>query len=301
MKDSKFIIGTGTAIITPFNNDFSIDYQSLERNIERLIVNNVEYIVLLGSTGEASSLTYKEQDEVIQFASRIINSRVPLIVGCTNNSTTHAVERAKEISKFRIDGILSAAPYYNKPSQEGIYRHYKAIACATSLPLIIYNVPGRTVSNILPKTCLELAFDFKNIIAIKEASGNMGQVMEIIKNNTIDGFLVISGEDALNVPLISVGVAGTISVIANAFPRQVSQMINLALSGDLKAAAEIHYDLLDVTNLIFKEGNPAGVKSLLNYQKMCNNVLRLPLTPVSSETNKSLVNEYYKIFEKYER
>ncbi|MDR2084902.1 MAG: 4-hydroxy-tetrahydrodipicolinate synthase [Bacteroidales bacterium] len=301
MKNSKFLHGTGVAIITPFNDDLSIDYTSLEKNIENLIENNIGYIVLLGSTGEASSIYINEQDEMIKFSSQVINSRVPLIVGCTNNSTTHAVERVKEISKFDIDGILSAAPYYNKPSQEGIYEHYYAIAHATELPVILYNVPGRTASNITPETCIMLAEDVENIVAVKEASGNICQVMEIIsKKDHLDGFLVISGEDSLNVPLISIGAAGTISVIANAFPHQVSEMVRHALENDFQHASSIHYDLLNVTNYIFKEGNPAGIKALLSYQDMCNNVLRLPLMCVSQLLYELLANECDKISDKYE-
>ncbi|MDL2227623.1 4-hydroxy-tetrahydrodipicolinate synthase [Odoribacter sp. OttesenSCG-928-L07] len=300
MKNSKFLRGTGVAVVTPFNDDQSIDYVSFEKIIENLIENNVNYIVLLGSTGEATTLFLNEQNELIKFASQVINSRVPLIVGCTSNSTAYAVERVKEISKFKVDGILSAAPYYNKPSQEGIFEHFYAIAKATSLPIIIYNVPGRTSSNILPDTCLMLAESLENIVAIKEASGNINQVMEIIKNNHIKDFLVISGEDALNVPLMSIGAAGTISVIGNAFPHQVSEMIRHCSEDDIHQASTIHYDLLNITNYIFSEGNPAGIKALLSYMDMCNNVLRLPLMPVSQILNELLANECDKILEKYE-
>ena len=280
MDKKQTFKGAGAAIVSPFHNDLSIDYEALEKTIEHLIAGNIDFIVLLGSTGEASTIKKNDQEQMINFASAIINNRVPLIIGCSGNSTTDVIERVREISKLKIDGILSASPYYNKPSQEGIYRHFKAVAESTDLPLIIYNVPGRTVSNILPETCLRLANDIGNIVAIKEASGNMDQVMKIIKDKP-EGFTVLSGEDALNVPLMSVGVEGSISVVANAFPELFSKMIHHAANGNFTEAEKIHYQLLDFTFLMFKEGNPSGIKAAMNILGLCENVLRPPLLPVS--------------------
>ncbi len=272
--------GAGVAIITPFKNDFSIDFDSLEKIIEHLIQGNVDFIVVLGSTGETATINKKDQLDIVDFTSQTINHRVPLVVGCTSNCTADAVENVKMFSSKDIDGILSAAPYYNKPRQEGIYQHFKAIAEATELPIILYNVPGRTASNILPQTCLKLANDFENIVAIKEASGNFDQVMNIL-NNKPEDFVVLSGEDALNVPLMSVGVEGSISVVGNCMPSEYSKMIHSATNGDFSTAKKIHYSLLEFTGLIFDEGNPSGIKAALNAIGLCQNTLRAPLHPVS--------------------
>ncbi len=277
----KKFIGTGVAIVTPFNKDYSIDFNSLENLINNIIENDVNFIVLLGSTGETSCISIEEQDSLIDFTIKVVNKRVPIVVGCTFNNTAAGVKRAKQLSNFDIDAILSASPFYNKPSQEGIYNHFKLISESSKHNVILYNVPGRTCSNILPLTAVKLYNDCKNVVAIKEASGNINQVMELI-NIKDDDFIVLSGEDSLNVPLISVGVQGTISVVANAYPKLCSKMINKALKGDFCTASKIHYNLLKVTNLLFAEGNPAGIKALLSIQEKCNNILRLPLLSVSS-------------------
>ena len=282
--------GAGSAVISPFNLDFSIDYKSLEKILEHLIEGGIDFIVLLGSTGEASAIHKDDQHNMINFASGIINSRVPLVVGCSGNSTLDVVANVKELSSLRIDGILSASPYYNKPSQEGIYQHFKAIANSTDLPLIIYNIPGRTVSNIMPETCLRLANDINNIVAIKEASGNIDQAMKIIKDKPED-FVVLSGEDSLNISLMSIGAQGSVSVIANAFPDIFSHMIHYASEGQYNEAKDIHYQLLAFTYLMFKEGNPSGIKAALSILNLCKNVLRLPLLPVSDNLLNEINNE----------
>ncbi|MGI6718950.1 MAG: 4-hydroxy-tetrahydrodipicolinate synthase [Bacteroidales bacterium] len=286
----KKFIGTGVAIVTPFNNDYSIDYNSLKVLINNLIENNVDFLVLLGSTGETSCISLEEQNSLIEYTIEVVNKRIPIVVGCTFNNTTEGVKRAKQLSNFDIDAILSASPFYNKPSQDGIYNHFKLISQNSKHPIILYNVPGRTCSNILPHTAVKLYNDCENIVAIKEASGNINQVMDLI-NIKDDNFIVLSGEDALNVPLISVGVQGTISVVANTYPKLVSNMIKKALEGDFYDASKIHYNLLKVTNLLFAEGNPAGVKALLSVQNKCNNILRLPLLSVSSNLIEKLKEE----------
>ncbi|MDD4142030.1 MAG: 4-hydroxy-tetrahydrodipicolinate synthase [Bacteroidales bacterium] len=281
MKHTEFT-GAGAAIITPFkSSDCSIDYTAMEKIIEYLIDNEIDYLVVLGSTGEASSLSSEERKKVVEFVSAVTASRVPIVVGCTDNCTKNAVDRVKIISKLKVDAVLSAAPYYNKPSQEGIFRHYKAIAEASKPPVIMYNVPGRTVSNISADTCVRAAVEIPNIVAVKEASGNMDQVMDII-NNKPEEFIVLSGEDSINIPLMAVGVEGTISVLANAFPKKFSKMIHQALKGDFANASIRHYELLNMTHLLFKEGNPSGIKAVMSLLGFCENVLRLPLIPVGA-------------------
>ncbi len=279
MTQKKFT-GTGVAIITPFRKDRSIDFKSLEKLLEHIIINGVDYIVALGTTGESVTLSKDEKNAVVNYVIEVVNNRIPLVVGMGGNNTQEIVNSIKSNSFKNIDAILSVAPYYNKPSQEGIYEHFKSIAEACPVPVIIYNVPGRTSSNISAETTVRLARDVKGIIAVKEASGNLCQIMNIIRNKPRN-FLVISGDDIITLPMIAVGGAGVISVAANAFPKEVSDMVNYALKNDMAKANEIHYELMDLINALFEEGNPSGIKAVLDILKICPNNLRLPLLPVS--------------------
>lgn len=282
MEMKKMFEGAGVALITPFNNDYSVDYESLGNIINLLIEKDVDYLVLLGSTGEAATISRDEKVEIVKFAVNVVDKRVPLVVGCTSNSTDDAVENIKLFSKFDIDGILSASPYYNKPSQEGIYQHFKEISLSTILPTIIYNVPGRTGSNILPQTCIRLANDFENIVAIKEASGSIDQISAILATKP-DDFMVISGDDSLTVPIMAIGAVGAISVAGNCFPALYSNMVHYAQKGDFDVAKRIFFSMRNFIYLIFQEGNPSGIKAAMNYSGLCDNVLRKPLLPVSHE------------------
>lgn len=282
MEMKKMFEGAGVALITPFNNDYSVDYESLGNIINLLIEKDVDYLVLLGSTGEAATISRDEKVEIVKFAVNVVDKRVPLVVGCTSNSTDDAVENVKLFSKFDIDGILSASPYYNKPSQEGIYQHFKEISLSTILPIIIYNVPGRTGSNILSQTCVKLANDFENIVAIKEASGSIDQISAILATKP-DDFMVISGDDSLTVPIMAIGAVGAISVAGNCFPALYSNMVHYAQKGDFDVAKRIFFSMRNFIYLIFQEGNPSGIKAAMNYSGLCDNVLRKPLLPVSHE------------------
>ncbi|MGQ1909920.1 4-hydroxy-tetrahydrodipicolinate synthase [Marinifilum sp. RC60d5] len=280
MNNKKFA-GTGVAIITPFNTDKSVDYKSLEQLVNFQIDNGVDYLVVLGTTGEAATLTKFEKTKVIELVCKTNAKRVPIVIGFGGNNTSQIIEQINEFDKFsEIDAILSVAPYYNKPSQEGIFQHYKLIAEASPVPLMIYNVPGRTSVNINADTVIRIANKIENVIAIKEASGDMQQIMQIIKNKPKD-FMLISGDDALTFPMIQLGASGVISVIGNAFPKEFSQMVRNALSGNNKEALASHYQMYDIIQNIFTEGNPAGVKAILHQKSLIKNELRLPLTPVS--------------------
>jgi 4-hydroxy-tetrahydrodipicolinate synthase len=273
--------GTGVALITPFTESGAIDFDAMANIINYLIEGNVNYIVALGTTAESVTLSKSEKKEIAAFIQQTVNGRIPLVLGIGGNNTAEIIESFSDTDFKGYSAILSVSPYYNKPSQEGIYQHYAAIAKLAPLPIILYNVPGRTASNMNASTTLRLAHDFPNIIGIKEASGNMEQSMRIIQNKPTD-FLVISGDDALTLPFISIGMEGVISVAAHANPLQFSKMVDLALKGNITEAAKIHYSLLDMMCLIFEEGNPAGIKSLLSHKGLCKNVLRLPLCPVSN-------------------
>ena len=275
--------GTGVAIVTPFNQDKSVDYNALEKLIEHLIANGIDYLVVQGTTGESVTLTKEEKKETLDFVIKINNGRLPIVLGIGGNCTATVVEAFKSTNLTGVDAILSVSPYYNKPTQEGIYQHYKAVSAASSLPIILYNVPGRTSSNILPATTLRLAKDFKNIIAVKEASGSLEQCMEIINNKPSD-FLVISGDDAITLPLIASGGAGVISVIANAFPKGFSDMVRCALNYDLVEAQKLHYNYFEMIHYLFVEGNPAGVKAALKILGITGDTVRLPLVNVGEKT-----------------
>jgi len=294
MSNQHKFTGTGVAIITPFNSDLSIDFNSLEKQIEHLISNNINYLVVLGTTGESVTQSESEKNELVKFIKEKVNKRVPIVLGMGSNNTQALVEKIKKTDFTGIDAILSVAPYYNKPTQEGLYQHFKAVSEASPVSVILYNVPGRTSSNISATTTLRLAHDFKNVVAVKEASGDFSQVMYIVKDKP-DDFIVLSGEDALTLPLISAGVSGVISVVANALPKEFSEMVQLALNDNIKEAKKIHYKLLEFIDNLFVEGNPAGVKEALSIKGITENHLRLPLVPVSKETHQKLKSLLEKI------
>jgi 4-hydroxy-tetrahydrodipicolinate synthase len=268
--------GTGVAIVTPFTNKGEVDYSALTKLVEHLIKGKVEYMVVLGTTGETATLSKQEKKDVISHIIKTNKKRIPLVLGVGGNNTAEIVETLKKDDLSAFSAILSVSPYYNKPSQEGIYQHYKAISKASPLPIILYNVPGRTASNITWDTTIRLARDFKNIIAIKEASGNIEQCMKIIKHRP-NNFLVISGDDNLTLPLIACGADGVISVVANAYPKDFSDMVRAALKHDLKTAQKLHYKLMEITEQLFADGNPGGVKVVLAQKNITKTTVRLPL------------------------
>lgn len=275
--------GVGVALITPFKEDESIDFDALNRLIDYQIKNNIDYLVVLGTTAETPTLTESEKKQIVEFVINRVNGRIPIVLGVGGNNTKAIVEQLTQEEFEGIDAILSVVPYYNKPSQDGIYEHYKAIAIASKLPVILYNVPGRTGVNMTAETTLRLANEFSNIIAIKEASGNMTQMDDIIKRKP-DNFDVISGDDGVTFPLITLGAIGVISVISNAFPKEFSRMTRLALAGDYENALTIHHSFNELFDLLFIDGNPAGVKSMLHMMGYINNKLRLPLVPTRITT-----------------
>ncbi len=275
--------GMGVALITPFKTDKSVDYDALARLLEYQIKNGVDYLVVLGTTAETATLTAQEKKDLRGFIAERVNGRVPLVIGIGGNNTMSVIEEIKTTDLSRFSAILSVVPYYNKPSQEGIYQHYSAIASASPLPVILYNVPGRTGVNMTAETTLRLARDHENIIGVKEASGNISQMDEIIKNKKPD-FMVISGDDGITFPLLTLGAVGVISVIGNAFPREFSRMVRLALNGDFANALLIHHRFTELFSLLFVDGNPAGVKCLLHEMGYIENELRLPLVPTRITT-----------------
>ena len=272
--------GTGVAMVTPFNKDKTIDYKGLSNLIEYLIDGGVEFLVSMGTTGESAVLTYDEKQKIISFTKNQINGRVPFVVGIGGSSTSNVVTQIKSTDFSGIDAILSVSPAYNKPTQEGIYQHFKAISEACPINIILYNVPGRTSSNMSAKTTLSLANDFDNIIAIKEASGDMEQIMQILRDKP-DSFKVLSGDDSLTLPMIFMGADGVISVQAMAQPKEFSKMVRQGLLGNIEKARELHYPQLEVIDHLFAEGNPAGVKACLNIKGVCEEHVRLPLTCIS--------------------
>ena len=286
MLSEKFI-GTGVAVTTPFKNNKKIDHGALKKHIEFLINSGVNYLVILGTTGESVTLTEEEKTEVVRTFQETVNGRVPLVLGMGGNNTQAVVDKLQQTNLQQLDAILSVAPYYNKPSQAGLYQHFHTIATNSSVPVILYNVPGRTGVNIAPDTITKLARDSENIIAVKEASGSFTQAMHIIQNKPED-FQVISGEDGITLPLLSIGVNGVISVVANAFPKEFSTMVNYALKNDIQAAKDIHYKMLPIVEKLFAEGNPSGIKSALEIKGLIANNLRLPLTPVSKELQQEI-------------
>lgn len=282
----KKLTGTGVALVTPFHKQGTIDFGSLGRLIEHTITNGVNYLVVLGTTGEAVTLSKDEKNAIIQFVKEQVSGRVPIVMGLGGYNTQDLIDCLKVFDLEGIDAILSVTPYYNKPTQRGLYLHYKHISSASPLPVILYNVPGRTSVNLKPETTLELARDFDNIIGIKEASGNFSQIMDIIRNRP-KGFLVISGDDAITMPLIASGADGVISVVANAYPATFSKMVKAAMEGKIDEARRLHYLLLPFIESLFADGSPGGIKAALDQMKIVQNNLRLPVVKV----NKSVQNQ----------
>ncbi len=275
--------GLGVALITPFTSDGSVDFKSLTCLVEHLIDNGADFLCILATTSEAPCLSADEKEEVKKHVIDVNRGRLPILMGCGGNNTKAVVDELKNSDWRGIDGVLSVCPYYNKPSQEGLYQHFKAIAEASPLPVVLYNVPGRTGVNLKPETTVRLANDCENIIAIKEASGSLEQVDEIIKNKPAR-FDVLSGDDALTFSMVASGAAGSISVIGNALPKEVSRMIRLEFKGEYEAARTIHHRFTELYSLLFIDGNPAGVKALLHEMGFIENVLRLPLVPTRITT-----------------
>ncbi|MGZ3866800.1 MAG: 4-hydroxy-tetrahydrodipicolinate synthase [Bacteroidia bacterium] len=294
MSIHKLLRGTGVAIITPFTKSGNVDFAGLSKTVNHIIKGKCEYIVVLGTTGETATLSVEEKMQVVSHIVKENKKRVPLVLGIGGNNTQEVIEIIKQNDLSDFVAILSVSPYYNKPSQRGIYEHYKAIAQSTKKPIILYNVPGRTSSNMLADTTLKLARDFKNIVAVKEASGNMEQCMTIINNKPKD-FLVISGDDNLTLPLLASGADGVISVVANAFPKDFSEMVRCGLKGDLATARKLHYKTFEITNQLFADGNPGGIKRALELLKICGPDVRLPLVKPNEGVQqklKELVTKY---------
>jgi len=280
--------GTGVALVTPFNSDFSIDFEGLKKLVQLQIDGGTDFLVVQGTTGESPTLSAEEKLQILDTVLEVNNGKLRVVFGAGGNDTLKVAEMISKIPAG-VDGILSVSPYYNKPTQEGIFQHYKFLAESTDLPIILYNVPGRTGSNVLPETTLRLA-EITNIVAVKEASGNFDQIMEIIRCSP-DGFGVLSGDDAITMPLIAAGADGVISVVANAFPEKFSAMVNAALRGELAFARELHYELIRITRMFFEEGNPGGVKVALEYRKLMSQDMRRPLIPVSNGLANRIVSE----------
>ncbi len=280
MKSTRKLRGTGVAMTTPFHKDGSINFKGFKKLIDHIINGKVDYVVPLGTTGESVTLTKDEKIAVLDFVVETVDKRVPIVVGVGGNNTQDVLKCLSEYDFTGVDAVLSVTPYYNKPSQKGLYQHYRMIANESPLPVILYNVPGRTGCNMLADTTLNLANDFENIIGVKEASGNLEQIMNIIKDKP-EGFLVISGDDLITLPLIAAGADGVISVVANAFPKEFSEMVRMALKGNFEKARELHYLLTEITSLLFAEGSPSGIKAALTMMEICDDYLRLPLVNIS--------------------
>ena len=279
--------GTGVAVVTPFHNYGTIDFQSLELVLNHIIKGGVDFVLALGTTSEAATMSKDEKSAVVDFFVETVDKRVPIMLGIGGNNTQEVVNCITAQSFEGIEALLTVAPYYNKPGQKGMYYHFKTIANASPVPVYLYNVPSRTNTNISAETTLKLAQEVKNIVGIKEASGDFTQIMEIIKYKP-KGFTVLSGDDALTLPLLSIGAEGVISVVANAFPRQFSDMVRFGLDGKYAEANQLHYQLLDIINSLFEDGNPAGVKAALDIMDLCKNNLRLPLVKVNKRVYNNL-------------
>jgi 4-hydroxy-tetrahydrodipicolinate synthase len=278
----KQFVGTGVALVTPFKKDLSVDTEALTRIVDFVIQGGVQYIVVLGTTAETATLSESEKELVKETIFKVNNGRVPLVLGVGGNHTMAVCEEVQKVDATKFQAILSVSPYYNKPTQEGIYQHFKAIAEVSHLPIILYNVPGRTASNMLPATVLRLAHDFKNIIGIKEAAGDIVQAMKLIQTKP-SNFLVISGDDMVTLPMVLAGGSGVISVIGEGFPKQFSEMVSLGLQRKVDEAYAIHYQLADAIDMIFEQGNPAGIKEVFKALKISENTLRLPLVNVNED------------------
>ena len=286
---TKFI-GTGVALITPFNADLSIDFDALERLVEYNIENGTDYLVISGTTGESVTVSADEKKELIAFISKVNNGRLPLVLGIGGNNTATVVSEIKATDFTAIDGILSVSPYYSKPTQEGIYQHFKAIAEVSPKPIILYNVPGRTASNMSPETTLRLAKDFDNIVAVKEAGNNVHQYLELLRTKP-KGFLVLSGDDDLALGVALAGGSGVISVIGQALPKEFSEMIRLGIARKAKEAYDIHFKLMPITALIFSENNPSGIKAVLESLNISKSHVRLPLVEATDGLKAAIKNE----------
>jgi len=284
------LIGTGVALVTPFKKDFSVDVEALKTIVNFQIDNGIDYLVVLGTTGESATLSKEEKDLVIKTVIDANKGRLPLVLGVGSNNTAEVVEELKSRDFSDFVAILSVSPYYNKPTQEGIYQHFKAVAEASPIPVILYNVPGRTASNMLPSTILRLANDFKNVVAVKEAAGDIVQAMKLIKDKPKD-FLVISGDDMITLPMVLAGGAGVISVIAEGFPKQFSEMVHLGLNKKVDEAYKLHYLLADSIDMIFEQGNPAGIKEVFKTLGLSENTVRLPLVNVDDDLA-SRINDF---------
>ena len=279
----KIFRGLGIALITPFTENGAVDYDAMKRIVEYQLSNGADFLCILATTGETPCLTKQEKEDIKKYIIDLVAGRIPILMGCGGNNTSAVVDELQNGDFKGIDGILSVCPYYNKPSQEGLYQHFKAISSATSLPIVLYNVPGRTGINLKAETTVRLARECENIVAIKEASGSLEQVDEILKNKP-EGFAVLSGDDSLTFPMIACGADGVISVIGNALPKEFSRMIRLEKNGEFEAAVKIHHKFTDLYSLLFVDGNPAGVKALLHEMGYIKNVLRLPLVPTRVAT-----------------
>jgi len=286
------LIGTGVALVTPFKKDFSVDVEALKRIVNYQIDNGINYLVVLGTTGEPATLKKEEKELVIKTVIETNNGRLPLVLGVGGNNTAEVVEELKTRDFTGFSAVLSVSPYYNKPTQEGIYQHFKAIAEASPLPVILYNVPGRTGSNVLPSTVIRLANDFKNVVAVKEAAGDIVQAMKLIQLKPKD-FLVISGDDMVTLPMVLAGGSGVISVIAEGFPKQFSEMVRLGLERKVDEAYKIHYEIADSIDMIFEQGNPGGVKEIFKSLGLSENTVRLPLVNVNEDLANRL-NDFVK-------
>jgi len=285
----KELLGTGVALVTPFNEDKSVDYNALERLVNYQIDNGINYLVVLGTTGEPATLTAEEKEQVKNTIIRVNNGRLPLVLGIGGNNTLAVANEIKTTDLTPFSAILSVSPYYNKPTQEGLYQHFKVISQASPLPIILYNVPSRTGKNVEPVTIIRLANDFENIVAVKEAAGDIVQAMRLIQNKP-KGFMVISGDDMIALPMTLAGGSGVISVIGQGLPKDFSEMIQHGLQGNVVEANKLHYKIMDSIDYIFEEGNPAGIKALLQKISICSENVRLPLVNATSKLHQKLAN-----------
>lgn len=295
MKNNPFV-GTGVALITPFNEDFSVDYKSLENIVEFTLSNGADFLVALGTTSEAPTLTVEEKDNVLKTIIKSANGRCPIMLGMGGNNTMSLLNSIKNQDFNGVDGILSVVPYYNKPNQRGMKAHFEMVADNSPVPVVLYNVPGRVGVNLQASTCVELA-EHPNIIAVKEASGNLQQIMEILRDKPSD-FDVLSGDDGITQPMMALGAKGVISVAANGYPELFCKMVKSMITHDNETALSLHYKILKMNNLIFADGNPAGIKCLMAYRNLCKNVLRLPLVPANEAVKKNIENECEIIYNK---